>query len=197
MNKKRIFSAIVAFLFAITLTFSTEVNSASADTVPIGTITAYAGDTNGNATGLLAAQGWLICNGEEYPIDDYPELNRIIGTYYGTADRAGYFKLPDLRGRFLRGVDAGAGRDPDAKDRTYSAKGGNTGDRVGSAQADAFKKHSHKIQFNSGRQSNGNSGGRRGKYQESYDLSTSRVGGSETRPKNIYVNWIIKASDLI
>ena len=51
-----------------------------------------------------------------------------------TKEHLPYDKTPDLRGRFVRGVDSGAGQDPDAAKRTASALGGNTGDRVGSFQ---------------------------------------------------------------
>ncbi len=165
-------------------------------TVPIGTITAYGGVVTGSDKQQLQQQGWLVCDGDEYLIENYTELYLKIGTYYGTGSRPENFRVPDLRGRFVRGVDSGAGRDPDAKSRTASATGGSTGDRVGSLQEDAFKEHSHEIQFNDGNQSQGDNGGRRGKYQNSYGLSTSSVGGKETRPLNIYVNWIIKAKDV-
>ncbi len=192
MNRKRIFGAAITILLAVTLIFGTQVNAASAGEVPIGTITAYAGDTSGSATGALERQGWLVCNGEEYPIDNYSELNNIIGTYYGTASRAGYFKTPDLRGRFLRGVDYGQGRDPDAGDRTASATGGNTGDKVGSYQEDQFKSHSHSYTvFPSGRGDIAD-----GRYWQQGSGTTGSTGGSETRPKNIYVNWIIKAKNV-
>ncbi|NEO55203.1 MAG: tail fiber protein [Okeania sp. SIO3B5] len=206
MNKKRIFGAAIAILLAVTLFFGIEVNSASANIevdcskdstgeVPIGTISAYGGVVTGNDARDLENQGWLVCDGEEYPIKDYEALYCKIGTYFGTASRPELFKVPDLRGRFVRGVDSGTGRDPDAADRTASAPGGNTGDQVGSFQEDAFKKHSHKIEFNDLHQARNPDGNRQGQYQEEDGLSTSSVGGSETRPKNIYVNWIIKAED--
>lgn len=208
MNKKRIFGAAIAILLAVTLIFGTQVNSASATDiqvdcnepvsaaeVPIGTITAYGGVVTGNDKQKLEQQGWLVCDGEEYLIKDYEDLYCKVGTYFGTGSRPENFKVPDLRGRFVRGVDSGTGRDPDAADRTVSATGGNTGDNVGSLQGDEFKEHSHNIPFANIAQSQGSDGGRRGVYADDYPVSTSAVGGKETRPKNIYVNWIIKAED--
>ncbi len=64
----------------------------------------------------------------------------MIGTIHGAGDGATTFNLPDYRGRFLRGVDQGAGRDPDATGRTAPATGGNTGDTVGSIQVEATKR---------------------------------------------------------
>lgn len=102
-------------------------------TVPIGTIMAYGGLVDSNAKGQLERQGWLVCDGENYLENDYPELENTIGVMYGTS-RPGMFHVPDLRGRFVRGVDHGTQRDPDASSRGASAPGGNTGDKVGSVQ---------------------------------------------------------------
>ena len=108
-------------------------------TVPIGTILPYGGLVDGNARGELARQGWLVCDGEEYSEEDYPELDNTIGVYYGTPSRPGMFKVPDLRGRFVRGVDAGAGRDPDVESRS----GGHQQTKLGSVQEDGMQAHKH------------------------------------------------------
>lgn len=65
-------------------------------TMPIGGVVAFAGDKT--------PQGFLICNGNEYRITDYPELYEAIGDKYGSAT-SGYFRVPDYRGRFLEGSD--------------------------------------------------------------------------------------------
>ena len=90
--------------------------------IPIGTIMAYGGDTN-NASVVTALknQGWLPCNGNPYSAQDYPELARVIGNFFGN------LRVPDLRGRFLRGTDQGTHRDPDAASRR-TENGGNAGD---------------------------------------------------------------------
>ena len=46
--------------------------------------------------------GWLECNGSYQLIATYPELYSVLGTSYGPLSGAS-FKLPDLRGEFLRG----------------------------------------------------------------------------------------------
>lgn len=153
-------------------------------TVPIGTIMAYAGDNSGDSRGYLQEQGWLLCNGEQYPISDYPQLFHIIGTYYGTSTQSGGFVVPDLRGRFVRGVDHGAERDPDAAQRTPSGPGGNVGDHVGSVQ-----KSKSGLVWNGGHMRGA------GDYGAVFpDLPNDEIG--ESRPVNIYVNWIIKARDV-
>jgi hypothetical protein len=70
------------------------------------------------------------------------DLFAAIGTAWGAAD-ASTFRVPDLRGVFLRGLDAGAQRDPDRNSRTIWNTGGSAGDAVGSYQVDAYASHNH------------------------------------------------------
>jgi hypothetical protein len=161
--------------------------------VPIGTIMAYGGDTaNATLAQELAKQGWLPCNGGIVSRQEYGELFGAIQTAFGT-DNAATFRLPDLRGRFPRGVDQNAGRDPDRGGRGASAGGGNGGDRVGSVQDDMFGRHTHGYdQF-----PNSRGGIASGNYWQGGRVQTDAAGGNETRPKNLYVNWIIKAKHLL
>ena len=87
---------------------------------------------------------WLYCDGSEMPIDTFPRLAEKLGTIWGTASKEGFFKLPDLRGWFLRGV---AG----------SAVPGEATNYLGGAQSDEIKSHNHtstwtanSIPFNNG-----------------------------------------------
>ncbi|HAC64989.1 MAG TPA: hypothetical protein DCF68_16020 [Cyanothece sp. UBA12306] len=164
-------------------------------TVPIGTILPYGGLVTGKAQGQLEQQGYLICNGQAVSRTTYSELFTIIGGAYGDGDNINTFNLPDLRGRFVRGVDHGTGRDPDANSRTASGKGGNTGDEVGSLQEDEFKSHTH-IYFSPSFEKPPGQGSAGSTWQFSITSPTEATGGAETRPKNIYVNWIIKAKDV-
>jgi microcystin-dependent protein len=160
--------------------------------VPIGTIMAYGGDTGNPAVvAQLGKQGWLPCNGAAVSRQDYADLFAAIGTAFG-AD-AQTFRVPDLRGRFLRGTDQGQKRDPDAEGRRADAAGGNSGDRVGSVQEDEFKRHTHGYEKFPGREAPNIAGG---SYWVSAQAQTSPAGGNETRPKNVNVNWIIKAKHL-
>lgn len=63
---------------------------------PPGSIVAFGGD--------VAPSGWLLCNGKLLLKTDYADLYNAIGTNWGS-DTALDFRLPDLRGQFLRGVD--------------------------------------------------------------------------------------------
>ena len=94
-----------------------------------------------------------------------------------------------MRGKFPRGVDNGAGNDPDAASRTEQAVGGNTGDAVGSIQGDAYKLHSH---GNATTYNNTVSGTTKKRTYTALGDRTTNSGGNETRPKNVYVNFIIK-----
>lgn len=59
-----------------------------------------------------APSGWLICDGSAVSRSTYADLFLAIGTAYGSGDGTTTFNIPDYRGRFMRGFDAGAGRDP-------------------------------------------------------------------------------------
>jgi microcystin-dependent protein len=163
--------------------------------VPIGTILPYGGKVDEKRSGepIEVLDGWFFCNGAVMSREKYQELYRVVEAAFG-APTGETFNLPDLRGRFVRGVDHGALRDPDASRRKESQKGGNTGDKVGSAQEDEIKKHSHKYAAPlswTKKRSNQMMVGMFVTVRQEFD--TAQCCGEETRPKNISVNWIIKA----
>src|SRR5580692_10411038 len=80
---------------------------------PSGAVMAFAGAS--------APEGWLVCDGSAVSRTQYATLFAAIGTAHGSGDGTTTFQLPDYRGRFLRGVDDGQGRDPDAATRTAAA----------------------------------------------------------------------------
>ena len=55
--------------------------------------------------------GWLECDGSPLSRTAYADLYAAIGTTYGYTS-ASDFRLPDLRGEFVRGWDHGRGVDP-------------------------------------------------------------------------------------
>jgi len=153
---------------------------------PTGTILAFAGDT--------APAGWMMCDGAGLNRNNNPNLFAVIGTRFGFSDTSN-FQVPDLRGRFLRGRDGGANRDPDRTSRTTMSAGGATGDAVGSVQGDQFKSHRHAVPTDtrgSGADNQALTGTSGSDENFSYDPGTSFEGGNETRPTNAYVNFIIK-----
>jgi microcystin-dependent protein len=151
---------------------------------PPGTIVAYGGDT--------APPGWLMCDGAHINRTTFAALFSVIGTRFGT-ETATEFRVPDFRGKFLRGRAAGLAWDPDRNSRSAFYFGGAFGDNVGSFQADAFRAHSHTWQGSNGNNSPANTDFSADEFgSKNRTESTSTVGGSETRPVNIYVNYIIK-----
>lgn len=77
-------------------------NSVEVTTItPLGSILPYMGNT--------APINYLICDGEEYNITDYKKLADFIKENFGSYNYFGgngttTFKVPDLRGEFLRGA---------------------------------------------------------------------------------------------
>ena len=166
--------------------------------VPIGTILSYGGLVTGNSASRLASHGWLVCDGTSLSRDEYSELFAVIGDAFGAGDRINTFNLPDLRGRFPRGVDGGSGRDPDVNSRTASSDGGNTGGKVGSVQEDMYQQHGHQyLSANFSKENMKQNMILYGKISgDTQYHNTEPTGGSETRPKNIYVNYIIKFKEM-
>jgi microcystin-dependent protein len=165
--------------------------AASNALVPSGTVVAFAG------TFARVPSGWLPCDGRSVARTAFPALFDAIGTAHG-GDGTN-FNLPDYRGRFLRGVDNGVGRDPDRAMRASAASGGNAGDAVGSTEDESMSSHTHgltlmQVLFAAGAVE---------RYVATIAASTGcvsggsscgqRVGtGNETRPVNAAVNYIIK-----
>lgn len=108
--------------------------SATVAVVPTGAILPFGGTS--------APTGFLLCNGSAVSRTTFSVLFSTVSTAFGIGDGATTFNIPDLRGRFLRGVDGAAGNDPDAGSRT-AINSGNAGDAVGSLQGNAFQTHNH------------------------------------------------------
>lgn len=65
------------------------------DTLPVGSVSAYAGET--------VPTNWLECNGQEVSRTEYAELFKAIGTTYGAGDSSTTFNLPDITERVIVG----------------------------------------------------------------------------------------------
>lgn len=137
-------------------------------------------------------EGWLVADGSRMARTAYPALFAAIGTAFNqSGDGAQYFRLPDLRGEFVRGWDGNRGID--------------SGRAFGSAQADEFRSHKHALPI---------AGNADGMFENLSDIKRMSVtlvndsdwnnvfgyhkddytasGGSETRPRNIALLPIIK-----
>jgi microcystin-dependent protein len=184
--------AVVAFAGQAQPT-STQANAAWPDSSCKGS--GSSGDVNSTdcPVVLIEALGWMVCDGRSLQVTCYPELFATLGYLYGGKD--GTFNLPDYRGLFLRGVDAGAGMDPDASQRAAPQDGQGSATGVGSMQCDAMQTHQHSYQAVpvAAVSEGGDAAGTPGTTQNTgAPVSPARVSQNETRPKNIYVNYIIR-----
>ncbi|WP_284345550.1 phage tail protein [Escherichia coli] len=136
--------------------------------------------------------GWLKCNGAAFSSEKYPNLAKAYPTN----------KLPDLRGEFIRGWDDGRGVD--------------AGRALLSIQTGMLEKHRHIVVANDGydtkdewelatifkktyTQGRGldasNTGGNLIPSPTLHSRgSIGNTGGSETRPRNIAFNYIVRAA---
>ena len=145
---------------------------------PAGSVMSFAG----NGAGSIP-DGWLLCNGAAVSRTTYSALFAVIGTTFGAGDGSTTFGLPDLRGEFVRGFDGGRGVD--------------AGRAFGSAQGQDIQSHSHSFAQGanftfvpaSGTATRGYlDGGGQGPSTK----QTGTAGGTETRPRNVALNYIIK-----
>ena len=136
--------------------------------------------------------GWLKCNGAAFSAEEYPKLAKVYPTN----------KLPDLRGEFIRGWDDGRGID--------------AGRALLSLQAGMLEKHRHMVVANDGYDSKEEwelaaifrKAYTQGRGLDAADAggtlipsptlhtrgSIGNTGGSETRPRNIAFNYIVRAA---
>ena len=167
---------------------------------PEGTVVAF--------VGTVAPTGWLMCDGQAYSKTTYASLFAVIGEKFGstgsTAGANDMFRVPDLRGMFIRGLDAGAIRDVDVSARE-SLNGGFTGANIGSYQKDAVQHHGHTVWGGSaigGSEFQITAGwgppvskavGAAGQTDEGQmNFMRNARSSTETRPKNIAMNYIIR-----
>jgi microcystin-dependent protein len=135
---------------------------APANAVPAGAVVYLARSS--------APDGWLKANGATVSRSTYAQLFSAIGTTFGAGNGSTTFRLPDLRGEFLRGWDDGRGID--------------SGRAFGSFQSDEFKSHSHNLNRTSGFGSGSVSRLLRENLVNAVTEGTTSVGGNETRPRN-------------
>jgi microcystin-dependent protein len=150
--------------------------------------------------GSVVPTGFLECNGAAVSRTTYAALLAAIGTTFGVGDGSTTFNVPDMRGYFARGWDHGRGID--------AARA------LGSTQADDNLSHNHTasvtdpghvhLMTNQGSQSANSTGGGVGTHNgadSSFNTNSATTGitvtntasgGTEARPKNIALMFIIK-----
>jgi rhizosphere induced protein len=184
----------VGHLAGQVIDLESRVAKARLSTVPVGTIVPYAGEFTPEALTALEKQGWLPCNGITKTRAEFPQLFAVLENNWGNTRGSDPFRLPDLRGVFIRGLDSGAGVDPDSR-------------QVGTRQAHAVAQHLHTLTSHSSSRAGqpgldvGNVLGY-GAPQYAYGPEAirtigtydaqSKAVGQETRPTNVAVNYVIK-----
>jgi microcystin-dependent protein len=172
--------------------------------VPTGSVHMFATTT--------APSGYLECDGSAVSRTTYADLFTVIGTTWGAGDGSSTFNLPDLRGEFVRGWDNGRGVD---SSRSFASSQSDQNKQHNHGVTDNGHNHSindpghiHQVQY-----SNSDSGD--GVIEESgtglsgqeptlsattgitinnatTGISINNDGGSEARPRNIAMMFVIK-----
>ena len=147
--------------------------------------------------------GWITCDGSSVYISVFPVLFETIGFLYGTGDNANQFRVPDYQGLFLRCIALN-----DTVDKGYSERkkypasnGTGTVNSVGSIQAYMVQKHEHKYVNLTGTAPTLSNDKPAAASQNTnvftdadiYLSPNEKLSGNETRPVNIYVNYLIYA----
>lgn len=170
-----------------------KVKNYGIEQTPIGSMIFYPSQT--------IPKGYLVCDGSEYLIADYPLLFNAIGYIGGEDVDTGYFRVPDMRGNvpagFYEGLDAS------------NPLAGNFGDKVGKPThqltIDEMPSHDHAIDWP-------NDGGPYAAelYQVMYSdvkntwgavmTTTQGTGGNQShsivQPTMLY-HWLIKAKNVV
>lgn len=115
--------------------------------------------------GTSIPTGWLECNGQSTA--GYTNLISIYGS-----------TVPDLRGEFVRGWDNGRGVDPGRGLRT--------------TQAGSVESHRHDMYNQRGGSSDGGGPYTQGAVVPGVTDQTGYYGGTETRPRNFSLRFIVK-----
>jgi len=189
------------------LYISGNINVGSIPSYPVEAGTVFEASYNS------APSNCLLCDGSSVSRTTYSNLFSAITNGTNTSPAFGYetstnFNLPDIRGKFVRGVDSGAGNDPDASSRTAQGTNGFTGDTLGSIQDYATGEADSTITTSSnGSHTHGVSTYQsvnaylfqRSAFVNTFNYSTTNngdhshtiSGANESRPINLYLNHYI------
>ena len=161
----------------------------SFNAVPSGTIAAFAAST--------PPTDWLECDGAAISRTTYAALFAAIGTTFGAGDGSTTFNLPDLRGEFIRGFDNGRGVDSGRVFGSDQAGANQAHTHTGSTNTTGNHGHSY-VRPGSLGYSPSNPGGTgtanattgsAGSHSHTLTINSE---GSEARPRNIALSYIIK-----
>lgn len=108
-------------------------NQPSGDTLPIGSIAQFGGET--------APTNWLICDGQAVSRETYSELFAVIGTTYGDGNGSTTFNLPDFSSRSPMGLGTGT----DGTNSETTTLGETKGEYEHTLTINEMPKHQHTI----------------------------------------------------
>ena len=103
---------------------------------PLGCVQMWAGKN--------VPDNYVLCDGRQLKTEDYPELSTVLDGAFNTAKSAsgipyrtsgGYFRVPDLRGRFIVGQDE--------TDEEYNVQGNTGGEKMHRLTTDELPTHRH------------------------------------------------------
>lgn len=178
--------------------------------MPTGSVQEFAGGT--------APDGFLMCDGAVVSRTTYAALFAVIGETYGAGDGSTTFKLPDLRGEFVRGADnMGTAQGSRGIDGGRT-RGNNQSDATAvnglTASTNETGSHQHFVHASDApnnyptnttnalaggiysiggfRYSLGNAEHSPSSISGAHSHSVSLLGNTETRPRNVAMNYIIK-----
>ena len=172
--------------------------------VPTGSVHMFATTT--------APSGYLECDGSAVSRTTYADLFTVIGTTWGAGDGSSTFNLPDLRGEFVRGWDNGRGVD---SSRSFASSQSDQNKQHNHGVTDNGHNHSindpghiHQVQYSNSDNGDGviEESGTGLSGQEptlsattgitinnaTTGISINNDGGSEARPRNIAMMFVIK-----
>lgn len=191
------------------LCYIIKTGTTSGTAIPAGTVSWFASST--------APTGYVKANGAELLKTAYSDLYAEIGTTYGETDGNGgtgtsHFRVPDLRGEFIRGWDDGRGAD---LNQTYSAPNtGANGENIavtsstrtlGSSQSWSIQNITGKVtnlnypasgsgvfsSYNGGGSEKTDDGGNNA-YAFTFNTARQVKSSDETRPRNLALLACIK-----
>ena len=142
--------------------------SASSGGVPVGSVIYVANN--------MPPSGYIKANGATISRIAYADLFNAIGTIFGSGDGSTTFKIPDLRGEFVRGWD--------------DSRAVDSGRVFGSSQAGSVESHTHGYAtpaYNANLFASGSTYAGSGSSG-----ATNAYGGAETRPRNVALLACIK-----
>lgn len=153
---------------------------------PLGMVETWAG--------TAVPDGYALCEGQQLKQSEYPELYAAIGSAFnnGTdcngrklSTTAGYFRLPDLRGRFVVGYNP--------NDGDYNEFGAAGGEKTHTLSVDEMPEHDHGLFLkHSGRRFTG--GGSANALDEGKGRTDAAGGGRphENRPPYYALAYIMR-----